>query len=105
MRACEELDGRPTFQVSRFQKIAAAIAAISTTESTMEGDVTMSPPIVLATPVETIAPTKFKTADIMIATFGFSARVATQVAIALAVSWNPFIKSNERARMIRIMMR
>ena len=33
------------------------------------------------------------------ATFGFRAPVAIEVAIALAVSWNPFVKSNENPMM------
>ena len=46
----------------------------------------MSPPIVFATPVLTIAPKKLSTAVIMIAFLGAIARVDTDVAIALAVS-------------------
>ena len=52
---------------------------------------TKSPPIVLATPVLTIAPAKFSTAAIIIAWRGVMARVDTLVAMALAVSWNPLI--------------
>lgn len=46
----------------------------------------MSPPMVLATPVEIIAPMKFRMAVPMMAMPGRMARVETQVAIALAVS-------------------
>ena len=46
----------------------------------MEADWTISPPMVLATPVLIIAPAKFKTAD-MIATAGGTARVDTHVAM------------------------
>ena len=56
--ACEELEGIPSFQVR------AAIIIFSLTKS---GELTISPPIVLATPVEIIAPRKFKTAAIAIA--------------------------------------
>ena len=52
-----------------------------------------------ATPTNVIAPTKFITAANNTATRGFSARVETEVAIALAVSWNPLIKSNANAKM------
>lgn len=38
----------------------------------------------------------------MIATAGDTARVDTQVAIALAVSWKPFTKSKIRAKAITI---
>lgn len=90
----------PIFQVKRFHTIAAKSAAISTVESTICGDVTISPPIVFATPVDTIAPTKFKNADMIIAMRGLKERVAIQVAIAFAVSWKPLIKSKASARTI-----
>jgi hypothetical protein len=50
-------------------------------------------PTVLATPVPIRAPTKFMTAAMISATRGVSARVETDVAIALAASWNPLVKS------------
>ena len=62
-----ELDGIPNFQVKRFQKMAPISAAIITFSSTRLGELTISPPIVFATPVETIAPRKFRTAAIAIA--------------------------------------
>ncbi len=43
------------------------------------------------------APTKFRIAAIATATFGLSAPVAIVVAMALAVSWNPLVKSNASA--------
>ena len=49
--------------------------------------------IVAATLIEMNAPAKFRQAE-MTATLGFSAPVAMDVAIALAVSWKPFVKSN-----------
>ena len=58
---------------------------------------TISPPMVLATPVLIIAPRKFNTAAIIIALLGDMALVDTEVAIALAVSWKPLIKSNIKA--------
>jgi hypothetical protein len=39
-------------------------------------------------------------AEIRTATMGLSAPVAIDVAIAFAVSWNPFVKSNESAAAI-----
>ena len=66
-RACDELDGIPIFHVNKFQNIAPASAAIMIFSSTRWGALTISPPIVLATPVETIAPRKFKIAAIAIA--------------------------------------
>ena len=47
--------------------------------------------IVLATAVPVSAPTKFAVADMRIACSGRRARVETDVAIALAVSWKPLM--------------
>ena len=47
--------------------------------------------IVWATAVPVNAPTKLAVADRMIAYSGLSARVDTDVAIALAVSWKPLM--------------
>jgi hypothetical protein len=44
-----------------------------------------------ATFVETIAPAKLSPAAMKIAAFTESARVDTQVAMAFAVSWKPFM--------------
>ena len=51
----------------------------------------MSPPMVFATPVLIIAPKKLSVAAIITAVLGAMALVDTEVAIALAVSWNPLI--------------
>jgi 2-keto-4-pentenoate hydratase len=52
---------------------------------------------VAATFVEMSAPITFITAAIVSATRGVSARVEIEVAIALAESWNPLVKSNPSA--------
>src|SRR6478735_12769621 len=52
---------------------------------------------VRATSTDRNAPTRFSTADRPTATFGRSAPVAMDVAIALPVSWKPFVKSNASA--------
>ena len=91
IKAWEEELGIPYHQVKRFQKIAPTRAATIISPLIISGAVTISPPIVLATPVLTIAPKKFNVAAIITAVFGAMARVDTDVAIALAVSWNPFI--------------
>ena len=52
---------------------------------------------VSATSMERKAPTKLRMADRMTAAFGFRAPVAMDVAIALAVSWKPLVKSNAKA--------
>ena len=64
------------------------------------------PEIVFATSVERNAPTRFRQAASNTATLGLSAPVAMGVAIAFAVSWNPFVKSKNRAKtMTRRMIR
>ena len=54
-------------------------------------------PTVFATAVATNAPTRFETAASATRRRGDSARVDTDVAIALAVSWKPLVKSNASA--------
>ena len=56
--------------------------------------------MVFATSVERNAPTRFKVPAAITAVFGFRAPVAIEVAMALAVSWKPFVKSNVRATTI-----
>lgn len=85
MRACEELEGSPTSQVSRFQRIAPTRAA-KMTSGRMPLSSTRPLEIVLATSTERNAPTRFSTADMATATLGLSAPVEMVVAIALAVS-------------------
>ena len=77
----------PNHHVIRFQAMAEMSAAmtISTPLSNTDGSATPLP-IVFATPVKVIAPRKFMAAAIRMATLGLSARVDTEVAIALAVS-------------------
>ena len=53
--------------------------------------------IVAATSSEMNAPTKFRIAASETASRGDSARVEIDVATALAVSWNPLVKSNASA--------
>ncbi len=101
-RACELLDGRPSNQVARFQRMAPTrpakmIAVPLTAWLDSLSSSTMPPEMVLATAVETKAPTTFSTPEITTATRGLRAPVAIDVAIALAVSWKPFVKSNASA--------
>ena len=51
----------------------------------------MPSPTVLATLVETRAPRRLSPAAMITATRGESARVDTEVAMALAVSWKPLV--------------
>ena len=60
-------------------------------------DATIPDEIVVATFSEMKAPARLSTAESATATRGRSARVAIEVAIALAVSWNPFVKSKASA--------
>src|SRR6476660_167335 len=97
--ACEDDDGSPSSQVVRFHRMAPTrppkmIAGVILASST-------SPPeMVLATAVEMNAPTRFSTPEMATATFGRNAPVAMEVAIALAVSWKPLVKSKMRAVMM-----
>ena len=97
IRACDELDGIPTHQVTRSQTMAPARAARTTAPSTRCGS-TMPVPIVAATcsPKNKKA-TKLKNAAHTTAHRGESTRVETTVAIELAASWNPLTKSNTSA--------
>src|SRR3954468_20886625 len=94
--ACDDDDGTPNHQVTRFHVIApirpAKIAVVVMTPAS-----TMPLATVGATVIEMNAPAKLRIAATPTATFGFSAPVAMVVAIALAVSWKPFVKSNTSA--------
>src|SRR5919202_3334239 len=95
-----ELDGSPRYQVTRFHTMAAISA--ETTSVWVETSGGMMPlPTVVATAVPDRAPTKLRTPAISTARPGDSTRVATTVAIALAVSWKPLMKSklSPRTRM------
>ena len=88
--AWEELDGRPKYQVTKFHTMAPTSAA--STSSRVTSSVSTRPsPTVLATLVETRAPTRLRPAAMRTATRGESARVDTDVAMALAVSWKPLV--------------
>lgn len=100
-RAWEELEGSPTSQVRRFQRMAPTSAA-KMTSVLRPSSLMMPPEIVLATSTERKAPTRFSTADMATAVLGLRAPVEMVVAIALAVSWKPFVKSNTRAVTITI---
>jgi hypothetical protein len=90
--AWEDDDGRPKYQVIRFQTMAPSRAATTTTRPwVFEPPGTMISLTVFATFWPRKAPTKFMTAAMMSATRGVSARVDTEVAIALAASWKPLV--------------
>src|SRR6478735_5022163 len=98
-KACDELDGSPKSQVIRFHRMAPTSPAkiiVGVTSASF----TIPPEMVLATSVDRNAPATFNPAAINTATLGLSAPVATEVAIALAESWNPLVKSKNNAVMI-----
>ena len=95
--ACEEELGNPTYQVTRFHTMAPSRAARTTVGSTIAGS-TRPLLIVFATAVPTVnAAMKLKNAAHATATPGESTRVETTVAIELALSWKPLMKSKTRA--------
>jgi hypothetical protein len=91
-----ELEGRPRYHVIRFHVIAPT-SPPSTTSSVMTPGTTMPFATVAATSNKTKAPATFRTAADRTAGRGASARVETLVAIELAVSWKPFVKSKKSA--------
>ena len=94
--ACELDDGRPKYQVARFQAIAP-IRPANTICGVITPASTMPEAIVAATASDRKAPTKLSSAAIVTADRGPIARVEIEVATALAVSWKPFVKSNASA--------
>src|SRR4051794_9310210 len=96
--ACEELDGTPRYQVSRFHVMPPTSPA-NTTVRVTRSVLTNPLAIVAATLKDRKAPTRLSSPDSATATFGGSAPDAMEVAIALPVSWKPFVKSKARAVM------
>src|SRR3954447_9788038 len=84
--ACDDEDGRPKYQVMRFQAIAPTTAENTTTRPCDVSGASMMLPTVLATFTETREPARLKTAASASADRGDSARVDTDVAIAFAAS-------------------
>ena len=91
MSACEELEGRPKYQVVRFQAIAPISPAITITRAWVPTPGADRVGDVWATFCPRKAPTKFMTAAMRSATLGVRARVETDVAMALAASWKPLV--------------
>src|SRR6266496_5846183 len=88
--ACEDDEGSPKYQVTRFHVIAPTKPAKTITNPWLPCGGAMIPePTVAATLVEISAPTTFITAAIASAARGVSALVDTEVAIAFAASWKP----------------
>src|SRR5690349_4021055 len=101
MMACEELVGRPKYQVMRSHAIAPTRPPKITPEVTAEMSI-IPLPSVLATAVPKVnAATKLKNAAQITAWPGESTRVETTVAMELAASWKPLMKSNVSATAMR----
>ena len=110
-RACDELDGRPSSQVNRFHRMPPARPARMMSSTASPPSASSSgfgaPSLVCrlitalvtvsATCTERKAPTRFRIADSPTATLGFRAPVEIDAAMALAVSWKPFVKSKASA--------
>src|SRR5215216_2257611 len=94
--AWDELDGRPKYQVARFQKIAP-INPAKTTVGVITLASTTSFATVAATAREMNAPRKLNAAAYVTAILGGIAWVEIDVATTLAVSWKPLVKSKTSA--------
>ncbi len=89
IRAWDDDDGRPAYQVTMFQT-RPATSALSRTTSVCCGPRVTMPPIVSATAVATrIGPRMVKTVAMSTAGPGRAARVATSAAIEFDESWKP----------------
>lgn len=91
--------GSPKYQVRRSHRIAEQRAE-ATVSCVILAVCTSPAPTVFATAVPDRAPRRFRTAAMPTAARGESTRVETEVAIAFAVSWKPFMKSKMTARTI-----
>ena len=77
--------------------MAPAKPARITAGVTMAGSTTPLPMVFATWAPKTMKATKLKNADQATAVWGDSTRVLTTVAIELAASWNPLMKSNASA--------
>src|SRR5215208_47420 len=96
MSACEDEVGRPSHQVRRFQAIAPASPA-KTTASLTTAESTVLPTVLATCVGKTRKAMKLNRAAQTTASRGVSTRVETTVAIELAASWKPLVKSNTSA--------
>src|SRR5580704_563544 len=90
-------DGNPNRHTMTFQIMAPTMAANKTVSPSAAFGVAMMLPTVLATLVDTSAPAKLHTAASASATRGRNALVEIGMAIALAASLKPLVKSKPRA--------
>src|SRR5437762_10914422 len=99
MSAWEELVGSPKYHVTRSHAIAPTRPARITHWSTRRGSTTPLPTVVATWTPKPNAATKLKNAAHTTAWSGVRTRVETTVAIELAASWKPLMKSKSRATM------
>src|SRR5690348_13426088 len=99
MMACDELEGRPSHQVRRFQAMAPMRPASTTQTNAGSAAFTLTRlDTVFATPWWKMkSARKLKLAAHTTALPGDRSRVETMVAIEFAASWKPLIKSKARA--------
>ena len=98
VKAWEELVGRPRYQVKMFQPMAEKSVAAITVLSTMLGSTSPLPMVLATLRWNTAKATKLKNAAQTTAAHGLRTRVETTVAMELAASWMPLVKSKARAR-------
>src|SRR5215218_4843847 len=96
MRACEDEVGRPSHQVRRFQAMAPASPA-KTTASLTTAESTVLPTVLATCVWKTRKAMKLNRAAQTTASRGVRTRVETTVAMELAASWKPLVKSNTSA--------
>src|SRR6266849_9454874 len=97
MSACDELVGNPQTHVTRSHAMAPASAARITHWSTTLASTTPLPTVRATWTPNPKAATKLKKAAHTTAWSGVSTRGETTVAMELAASWKPLMKSNSRA--------
>src|SRR5207244_10585388 len=97
MRACDDDVGSPSHQVTRSQMIAPNSPPSTTVESTTLRSISPLPTVFAIAVPNTNAAMKFQNAAQITAALGESTRVDTTVAIELAASGDPLMKSKVRA--------
>src|SRR5581483_52432 len=98
IKACEEDDGMPKYQVTKFQNTAPNSAPKTTYWSTISAWMVSLPTVAATVSGKMMTAMKLNNAAMATAVCGFNTRVETMVAMALAASWKPFMKSNSSAR-------
>src|SRR5262245_16770647 len=90
-RACDELVGRPSHQVIRFQMIAPSRPERITADVTSDCRIIPAPTVFATAVPKKNTAAKLKNAAQATACTGESTRVETTVAMELAASWKPLM--------------